>query len=65
MKILRCFIDEDCVDFDEAAEWAVEKRKFLMMTKKPKKRSKPQCHTLNQLLDSYKRVRLERFNRYL
>ena len=61
MKTLRRFIGEDDMDFNEAAESAVEKRKFLlnrvvkeklpltsrMMTKKPKKRSKPQCHTLN------------------
>ena len=29
MKTLRCFIDEDYMDFDEAAGSAVEKRKFL------------------------------------
>ena len=72
MKTLRRFIDEDDMDFDEAAESAVEKRKFLLnrvvkekllpaesdddMTKKPKKKSKHQCHTLNQPHDSYKRV---------
>ena len=66
------------MDFDEAAELAVEKPKSLlnrvvkekllltsrMMTKKPNKRSKPQCHTLNQPYDSYKRMPLERFHRY-
>ena len=30
MKTLRRFIDEDDMDFDEAAESAVEKRKFLL-----------------------------------
>ena len=30
MKTLRCFIDEDNMDFDKAAESAVEKRKFLL-----------------------------------
>ena len=30
MKTLRRFIDEDDTDFDEAAESAVEKRKFLL-----------------------------------
>ena len=30
MKILRRLIDEDDIDFDEAAESAVEKRKFLL-----------------------------------
>ena len=29
-KTLQCFIDEDNMDFDEAAESAVEKRKFLL-----------------------------------
>ena len=38
MKTLRRFIDEDDMDFDEAAESAVAKRKFLInrvMKKKP------------------------------
>ena len=30
MKTLRRFIDEDDMDFDEAADSAVEKRKFLL-----------------------------------
>jgi len=30
MKTLRRFIEEDDMDFDEAAESAVEKRKFLL-----------------------------------
>ena len=30
MKTLRRFIDENDMDFDEAAESAVEKRKFLL-----------------------------------
>ena len=30
METLRRFIDEDDMDFDEAAESAVEKRKFLL-----------------------------------
>ena len=30
MKTLRRFIDEDDMDFDEAAESAVEKRNFLL-----------------------------------
>ena len=30
MKTLQRFIDEDKMDFDEAAESAVEKRKFLL-----------------------------------
>ena len=30
MKTLRRFIDEDDMDFDEAAESALEKRKFLL-----------------------------------
>ena len=30
MKTLRRFIDENDTDFDEAAESAVEKRKFLL-----------------------------------
>ena len=30
MKTLRCFIEEDDMDFDEAAESAVAKRKFLL-----------------------------------
>ena len=36
MKTLRRFIDEDDMDFDEAAESAVAKRKFLInrVTKK-------------------------------
>ena len=72
LNTLQLFIDEDDMDFDKAAESAVEKRKFLlnrvmqekllptsrMMTKKQKKRSKPQCDTLNYPRDSYKRVRL-------
>ena len=38
MKTLQRFIDEDDMDFDEASESAVEKRKFLLnrvMKKKP------------------------------
>ena len=38
MKTLRRFIEEDDMDFDEAAESAVAKRKFLInrvMKKKP------------------------------
>ena len=30
MKTLQCFIDKGDMDFDEAAESAVEKRKFLL-----------------------------------
>ena len=30
MKALQCFIDKDDMDFAEAAESAVEKRKFLL-----------------------------------
>ena len=65
VKTLRRFMDEDDMDFDEAAESAGEKWKFLLnrivresrvMTKKPKKRSKRHCDTLNQPRDSYKRV---------
>ena len=33
MKTLRRFIDEDDMDFDEAAESAVEKRKFIKQSR--------------------------------
>ena len=58
MKTFQRFIDEDDMDFDEVADSAVEKRKFLLNrvvkekllpaeSKKQKNRSLPQCDTLD------------------
>ena len=38
MKTLRRFIEEDDMDFDEAAESAVAKRKFLFLLNRPVKK---------------------------
>ena len=54
MKTFGRFIDEDDMDFEEAAESAVKKRKFLLNRVIQEKRSKHRCHTLNTPDDSYK-----------
>ena len=70
MKTLQRFIDEDDMYFDEAANSAVEKRKFLL-TRLMKKKFLPveseddeepedevEALVWNTSCDSYKRVRL-------
>ena len=79
MKTLRRFIDEDDMDFDKAAESAVEKRKFLLNRvtqekvlpdesdndEEAEEEVEASVSYFNQAHDSYNRVRLERGNRYL
>ena len=70
MKTLERFVDEDDMDFDEAAESAVEKRKFLLNRLMEKKllpdesdddeeaEEEVEASVWYTPCDSYKRVRL-------